>query len=361
MKASIRGRLEQIAERFEEITALLAEPEIQNNQNKFRELSQEYALIEPVVACFNHYRELEQDVVSTREMLNDPEMADLAKEELTLAESRVQELEPELQLLLIPADPNDQRNIFLEVRAGTGGAEAALFAGDLLRMYLRYAEQMGWRTETISQTLGEQGGYKEVVVRVSGQNVYSRLKFESGTHRVQRVPETESQGRVHTSACTVAILPEAAEIDHIEIGANDLRIDTFRASGAGGQHVNKTDSAVRITHLPTGIVVECQDERSQHKNKARALSLLQAKLLSGVQQKQASERAESRKLQVGSGDRSERIRTYNFPQNRLTDHRINLTLYKLDEVMTGAIDQVVDPLTQEHQAEQLSSLANNEG
>jgi peptide chain release factor 1 len=361
MKASIRGRLEQIAERFEEITALLAEPEIQNNQNKFRELSREYALIEPVVACFNHYRELEQDVVSTREMLNDPEMADLAKEELTLAESRVQELEPELQLLLIPADPNDQRNIFLEVRAGTGGAEAALFAGDLLRMYLRYAEQMGWRTETISQTLGEQGGYKEVVVRVSGQNVYSRLKFESGTHRVQRVPETESQGRVHTSACTVAILPEAAEIDHIEIGANDLRIDTFRASGAGGQHVNKTDSAVRITHLPTGIVVECQDERSQHKNKARALSLLQAKLLSGVQQKQASERAESRKLQVGSGDRSERIRTYNFPQNRLTDHRINLTLYKLDEVMTGAIDQVVDPLTQEHQAEQLSSLANNEG
>jgi peptide chain release factor 1 len=361
MKASIRGRLEQIAERFEEITALLAEPEIQNNQNKFRELSQEYALIEPVVECFNRYRELEQDVVSTREMLNDPEMADLAKEELALAETRVQELEPELQLLLIPADPNDHRNIFLEVRAGTGGAEAALFAGDLLRMYLRYAEQMGWRTETISQTLGEQGGYKEIVIRISGQNVYSRLKFESGTHRVQRVPETESQGRVHTSACTVAILPEAAEIDHIDIGTNDLRIDTFRASGAGGQHVNKTDSAVRITHLPTGIVVECQDERSQHKNKARALSLLQAKLLSGVQQKQASERAESRKLQVGSGDRSERIRTYNFPQNRLTDHRINLTLYKLDEVMTGAIDQVVDPLTQEHQAEQLSTLANNEG
>ncbi|MCW8944980.1 MAG: peptide chain release factor 1 [Sedimenticola sp.] len=360
MKASIRSRLEQIAERFEEITALLAEPEIQSNQNQFRELSQEYALLEPVVECFSRFRSLEQEVQSAREMLNDPEMAELAKEEIVEAESRVEALEPQLQLLLIPPDPNDNRNIFLEVRAGTGGAEAALFAGDLLRMYVRYAEQMGWQTETISQTLGEQGGYKEVVVRISGQNVYSRLKFESGTHRVQRVPETESQGRVHTSACTVAILPEAAEIDNVDINTSDLRIDTFRASGAGGQHVNKTDSAVRITHLPSGTVVECQDERSQHKNKARALSLLQARLLSTVQQQQASERAETRKLQVGSGDRSERIRTYNFPQNRLTDHRINLTLYKLDEVMTGAIDQVVDPLTQEQQAEQLSSLANSE-
>ncbi len=360
MKASIRSRLEQIAERFEEITALLAEPEIQSNQNQFRELSQEYALLEPVVECFSRFRSLEREVESAREMLNDPEMAELAKEEIIEAESRVEALEPQLQLLLIPPDPNDNRNIFLEVRAGTGGAEAALFAGDLLRMYVRYAEQMGWQTETISQTLGEQGGYKEVVVRISGQNVYSRLKFESGTHRVQRVPETESQGRVHTSACTVAILPEAAEIDNVDINTSDLRIDTFRASGAGGQHVNKTDSAVRITHLPSGTVVECQDERSQHKNKARALSLLQARLLSTVQQQQASERAETRKLQVGSGDRSERIRTYNFPQNRLTDHRINLTLYKLDEVMTGAIDQVVDPLTQEQQAEQLSSLANSE-
>ena len=360
MKASIRSKLDQIAERFEEITALLAEPEIQNNQNKFRELSQEYALLEPVVECFNRYRDLEQEIANATEMLSDPEMADLAKEELAEAEHKMEALEPQLQMLLIPPDPNDNRNVFLEVRAGTGGAEAALFSGDLLRMYLRYAEQMGWGAETISQTPGEQGGYKEVVSRISGHNVYSRLKFESGTHRVQRVPETESQGRVHTSACTVAILPEAAEIDDIEISSNDLRIDTFRASGAGGQHVNKTDSAVRITHLPTGIVVECQDERSQHKNKARALSLLQAKLLSGMQEKQASEQAESRKLQVGSGDRSERIRTYNFPQNRVTDHRINLTLYKLDEVMTGSIDQVIDPLTHEHQAEQLTSLANGE-
>ncbi|WP_428608453.1 peptide chain release factor 1 [Sedimenticola sp.] len=358
MKASIRSKLDQIAERFEEITALLAEPEVQNDQNRYRALGQEYAQLEPVVECFGRYRALEGEIASTREMLNDPEMADLAKEELTEGEQQLQTLEPELQRLLIPADPNDDRNIFLEVRAGTGGAEAALFAGDLLRMYLRYAEQMGWQTETISQTLGEQGGYKEVVSRVSGRNVYSRLKFESGTHRVQRVPETESQGRVHTSACTVAILPEAAEVDNVEVNSNDLRIDTFRASGAGGQHVNKTDSAVRITHLPSGIVVECQDERSQHKNKARALSLLQAKLLAGIQEKQASEQAESRKLQVGSGDRSERIRTYNFPQNRVTDHRINLTLYKLDEIMTGALDQVIDPLTHEHQAEQLTSLAH---
>ncbi|MCW8903523.1 peptide chain release factor 1 [Sedimenticola sp.] len=358
MKASIRSKLEQIAERFEEITALLAEPEVQNNQNRYRELGQEYALLEPVVECFGRYRDLESEIASAREMLSDPEMADLAKEELAEGEQRLQQLEPQLQLLLIPPDPNDDRNIFLEVRAGTGGAEAALFAGDLLRMYLRYAEQMGWQAETISQTPGEQGGYKEVVSRVSGRNVYSRLKFESGTHRVQRVPETESQGRVHTSACTVAILPEAAEVDNVEISTNDLRIDTFRASGAGGQHVNKTDSAVRITHLPSGIVVECQDERSQHKNKARALSLLQAKLLAGIQEKQASEQAESRKLQVGSGDRSERIRTYNFPQNRLTDHRINLTLYKLDEIMTGALDQVIDPLTHEHQAELLTSLAH---
>ena len=358
MNPSIRSKLDQIAERFEEITALLAEPEVQNNQNRYRELGQEYALLEPVVECFGRYRDLESEIASAREMLSDPEMADLAKEELTEGEQRLQQLEPQLQLLLIPPDPNDDRNIFLEVRAGTGGAEAALFAGDLLRMYLRYAEQMGWQAETISQTLGEQGGYKEVVSRISGRNVYSRLKFESGTHRVQRVPETESQGRVHTSACTVAILPEAAEVDNVEISSNDLRIDTFRASGAGGQHVNKTDSAVRITHLATGIVVECQDERSQHKNKARALSLLQARLLAGIQEKQASEQAESRKLQVGSGDRSERIRTYNFPQNRLTDHRINLTLYKLDEIMTGALDQVIDPLTHEHQAELLTSLAH---
>jgi len=289
-------------------------------------------------------------------MLDDPEMAELAEDARAEARQALAELEPELQRLLLPRDPNDERNVYLEVRAGTGGAEAALFAGDLLRMYLRYAEQRRWKTETISESLGEHGGYKEVVVRIVGADVYSRLKFESGAHRVQRVPETESQGRIHTSACTVAILPEAEAVDQFDINPSDLRIDTFRSSGAGGQHVNTTDSAVRITHLPTGVVVECQDERSQHKNKARAMSLLQSRLLAAARESAAATRAEDRKLQVGSGDRSERIRTYNFPQNRLTDHRINLTLYKLDEVMTGSLDQVVDPLRQEHQAEQLAAL-----
>lgn len=360
MKPSIQGKLEQIAERFEEITALLADPEVQSQQDHFRGLSQEYAQLEPVVACYHRYQALEEEVEAAQEMLDDPEMAALAEEDLATSRQALDELEPELQCLLIPADPNDQRNIFLEIRAGTGGAEAALFTADLLRMYLRYAEQQGWQTETISQSQGEQGGYKEVICRIIGRNVYSRLKFESGTHRVQRVPETESQGRIHTSACTVAILPEAEAIDDVEISGNDLRIDTYRASGAGGQHVNKTDSAVRITHLPSGIVVECQDERSQHKNKARALSLLQARLLSGLQQQQHNEQAAERKLQVGSGDRSERIRTYNFPQNRVTDHRINLTLYKLDEVMAGGIDHIVTPLTQEHQAELLAALAHSD-
>ena len=357
MKPSLRGKLEQIAERFEEITALLADPEIQSDQNQFRDLSREYAQLEPVVESFKGYHAAETDIESAREMLSDPEMAELAREELQLAEQTREELEPELQLLLIPADPNDERNIFLEIRAGTGGAEAALFAGDLHRMYLRYAETQSWQTETISESPGEHGGYKEIVCRISGNAVYSKLKFESGAHRVQRVPETESQGRVHTSACTVAILPEAEAVDEVEINSSDLRIDTYRASGAGGQHVNKTDSAVRITHLPSGIVVECQDERSQHKNKARAMSLLSARLLSQAQEAATSEQASSRKLQVGSGDRSERIRTYNFPQNRVTDHRINLTLYKLDEVMTGALDQVIDPLRQEHQAEELTALS----
>ncbi|MEJ2528989.1 MAG: peptide chain release factor 1, partial [Gammaproteobacteria bacterium] len=357
MNPSIRSKLEQISERFEEITFLLAQPEVQSNQNRFRNLGQEYSQLEPVVACFNRYRGLEQEIQNTREMLEDPEMADLAKDELEQAERRRLELEPKLQLLLIPPDPNDERNIFLEIRAGTGGSEAALFAGNLQRMYARYAELQGWKVEIISESLGEQGGYKEVVCRISGRNVYSRLKFESGTHRVQRVPETESQGRIHTSACTVAILAEAEDIDHIDINSNDLRIDTYRSSGAGGQHVNKTDSAVRITHIPTGVVVECQDERSQHKNKARAMSLLQAKLLSSAQQEQSSEQAQARKLPVGSGDRSERIRTYNFPQNRITDHRINLTLYKLDEIIQGDMGQLIDPLIQEHQAEQLTTLA----
>ncbi len=359
MNPSIRDRLERITERFGEITAMLAEPETQANQGLYRDLSREYAQIEPLVACFERYRGHEAEMAAAEEMLADPEavdLAELARDERAAAAARRDALEPELQRLLVPPDPNDQRNCFLEVRAGTGGAEAALFAADLLRMYLRYAETRGWRTETVSESAGELGGYKEVVVRISGQGVYSRLKFEPGAHRVQRVPETESQGRVHTSACTVAVLAEVESVDAVEIGANDLRIDTYRASGAGGQHINKTDSAVRITHLPSGIVVECQDERSQHKNKARALSLLQARLLAQAQESQSAAESQSRKLQVGSGDRSERIRTYNFPQNRVTDHRISLTLYKLDEVMEGALDQVIEPLLAEYQSEQLAAV-----
>ncbi len=360
MKDSIRRKLEQVQDRFEEITGLLAEPQVQSDQDQFRSLGQEYAQIEPLVVCYAHHLETEQEIAEAREMLSDPEMAELAEESLSQAQQRQSEIEPQLQQLLLPKDPNDERNIFLEIRAGTGGAEAALFAGDLLRAYMRYAENKGWKVDVMNVSHGEHGGYKEVVSRITGRGVYSRLKFESGAHRVQRVPDTESQGRVHTSACTVAVLPEAETIDNIAVNSGDLRIDTYRASGAGGQHVNKTDSAVRITHLPSGIVVECQDERSQHKNKARAMSLLQARLLSGAQSKQAEEQAADRKLQVGSGDRSERIRTYNFPQNRITDHRINLTLYKLDEVMSGALDQIFDPLRQEYQAEQLAELSAGE-
>jgi peptide chain release factor 1 len=356
MKTSIRNKLEHIRDRFDEITALLADPDVQADPNRFRDLSREYAQVEPLSSCYQRYANAEAELRSAQEMLEDPEMAELAEDACGEARATLDTLEPELHRLLLPGDPNDERNVYLEVRAGTGGAEAALFAGDLLRMYLRYAEQRRWKTETISQSLGEHGGYKEVVVRIVGNGVYSRLKFESGAHRVQRVPETESQGRIHTSACTVAILPEAEEVDAFEINPSDLRIDTFRSSGAGGQHVNTTDSAVRITHLPSGVVVECQDERSQHKNKARAMSLLQARLLAAAQESAAASRAEDRRLQVGSGDRSERIRTYNFPQNRLTDHRINLTLYKLDEIIGGALDQVVDPLQQEYQAEQLAAL-----
>ncbi|MGB5733774.1 MAG: peptide chain release factor 1 [Thiohalocapsa sp.] len=356
MNPSIRGKLDRLAERFGEITALLATPETQNDQNLFRDLSREYSQLEPVVNCFGDYLSIESEIESAHELLGDKEMAELAREELADAEARRNALEPELHQLLVPPDPNDRRNVYLEVRAGTGGAEAALFAGDLLRMYLRYAESRGWRHEIVSESEGEQGGYKEVVVRISGSGVYACLKFESGAHRVQRVPETESQGRVHTSACTVAILPEVETVDEIQIDAGDLRVDTYRASGAGGQHVNKTDSAVRLTHLPTGVVVECQDERSQHKNRARAMALLQAKLLAQAVDAQTAEQSQSRRLQVGSGDRSERIRTYNFPQNRLTDHRINLTLYKLDEIMLGNLAQVVEPLQQEHQADQLAAL-----
>ncbi len=360
MKASLRSKLDALADRHREVTALLADPEVIGQGDRFRDLSREYADLEPLVRCFVAYRESEETARSAEAMLrdDDPEMRELAGEELAGATERIDTLEAELQLLLLPRDPDDTRNVYLEIRAGTGGAEAALFAADLQRMYLRYAEQQGWKVEEISASEGEHGGYKELILRVVGDGAYARLKFESGAHRVQRVPETESQGRIHTSACTVAVLPEAAEVDAIDVNPAELRIDTYRASGAGGQHVNKTDSAVRVTHLPTGIVVECQDERSQHKNRARAMALLSARLLARERDAQAAATAATRKLQVGSGDRSERIRTYNFPQGRLTDHRINLTLYKLGEILEGGLDQVIDPLVQEHQAELLAAQAD---
>jgi len=360
MKSSIKLKLENLHDRFGEIAVLLSQPEIQSDQNQFRSLSQEYSQINPLVDCYNNYIETEESISTAQEMLeeDDDEMREMAKEEIAEAKAVQARLESELQILLLPRDPNDNRNIYLEVRAGTGGDEAAIFSGDLARMYTRYAENQGWKIETTSETRGDHGGFKEVILRISGQDVYSKLKFEAGVHRVQRVPETESQGRVHTSACTVAVMPEAAEIDNIDINPSDLRIDTFRASGAGGQHVNKTDSAIRVTHLPSGLVVECQDGRSQHKNKAQALSVLQSRLLSVQQDKQHAENSENRKLQVGSGDRSERIRTYNYPQGRMTDHRINLTLYKLDEIMQGALSHVIEPLISEHQAEQLTQLGD---
>lgn len=362
MKASIKNKLENLADRFDEIAALLSQPEIQSDQNKFRALSQEYSQITPLVDCYKKFTDCEESINAAQEMLSedDAEMRTMAKEEIDDAEQQQRKIEQDLQILLLPRDPNDNRNIFMEIRAGTGGDEAALFSGDLARMYMRYAENQGWQIETASETRGEHGGYKEIILRIAGQDVYSQLKFEAGTHRVQRVPETESQGRVHTSACTVAIMPEATEIDNIDINPSDLRIDTFRASGSGGQHVNKTDSAVRITHIPTGTVVECQDQRSQHKNKAQAMSVLQSRLLSTEQEKQHAENSENRKLQVGSGDRSERIRTYNYPQGRITDHRINLTLYKLDEIMQGALNHIIQPLINEHQAELLTQLGEEE-
>ena len=358
MKASIVTKLQTVSERYEEVGALLSDPEIISDQNRFRELSQEYAEIEPVVKAFENYQSILNDIEEARALLKDgdPDMREMAAEELAEAEVSRDASELELQKLLLPKDPRDSANVFLEVRAGTGGDEAAIFAGDLFRMYNRYAENRGWRTEVISERQGEHGGYKEIVARIVGQAVYSRMKFESGAHRVQRVPETESQGRIHTSACTVAIMAEAAEMDAIEIDKGDLRVDTFRASGAGGQHVNKTDSAIRLTHLPTGVVVECQDERSQHKNKAKAMALLQARLQTSAEEAAASEQAEERKSLVGSGDRSERIRTYNYPQGRVTDHRINLTLYKLDEITNGELDEVLQPLVNEHQADQLAML-----
>lgn len=359
MKESILAKLEKLSDRYEELAALMSDPDVIGDQNLFREYSKEYAELEPVVKSFAAYNEAQSDLEEAELMLkdSDPDMREMAKEELSDAKSRIEALETELQILLLPKDPNDASNVFLEIRAGTGGDEAAIFSGDLFRMYSRYAESQGWRVEVVSANEGEHGGYKELISRVVGTDVYSRLKFESGAHRVQRVPETESQGRIHTSACTVAVMPEMDEVEAIEINKADLRVDTFRASGAGGQHVNKTDSAIRITHIPTGVVVECQEERSQHKNRAKAMSLLASRLQAAEMEKHAAEQASTRKSLVGSGDRSERIRTYNYPQGRVTDHRINLTLYKLQEVMTGELGHVVDPLMNEYQAEQLGALS----
>lgn len=357
MTPTIHNKLQRLAERREEITAILADHNTQSDPARLRDLGRELAQILPVAGCYQQYCALEAARCNVVNMLQDPELLELAQ--LELADIRQQQavLEPELERLLIPPDPDDKRNIYLEIRAGTGGAEAALFVGDLHRAYLRYAETQGWQVEALSESHGEYGGYKEIISRVLGQGVYARLKFESGTHRVQRVPTTEAQGRIHTSACTVAILPEIEEIDQITINPAELRVDTYRASGAGGQHVNKTDSAIRITHLPSGIVVECQNERSQHKNRSQAMTLLQARLLAQARAKQSNEQAMARKLQVGSGDRSERIRTYNFPQNRLTDHRINLTLYQLDSIMEGQLEPVIAPLIREHEVQQLADLA----
>jgi peptide chain release factor 1 len=358
LKASIINKLGSLEERQHEVGALLSDAEVIADQDKYRQLSREYAQLTPVVNQFRAWRQAQDAVRSAEEMLADPdpEMRSMAEEELAGTREQIEKLEVELQKLLLPKDPHDDSNIFLEIRAGTGGDEAALFAGDLFRMYSRYAELNNWRIEILSESPGEHGGYKEIIARLIGQGAWSRLKFESGAHRVQRVPETESQGRIHTSAATVAVMPEADELDPVEINPADLKVDTFRASGAGGQHVNKTDSAIRLTHLPSGIVVECQDERSQHKNRARAMSLLAARLLDVERQKQKTAETETRRTLVGSGDRSERIRTYNFPQGRLTDHRINLTLYKLDEIMAGQLDAVVDPLISENQADQLAAL-----
>jgi peptide chain release factor 1 len=361
MKDSILNKLHTLVDRHEEIAGLLAEPDVISQQNQFRDLSQEYAQLEPVVSCFQNYNRAQDDLQAAKDMLKDEDadVREMAEEEKKESEKSIEIFELELQKLLLPKDPHDDSNIFLEVRAGTGGDEAAIFAGDLFRMYSRFAELKGWQIEIINQNIGEHGGYREIIARIIGKGAYSQLKFESGAHRVQRVPETESQGRVHTSAATVAVLPEIADVEQIEINSSDLRVDTFRASGAGGQHVNKTDSAVRLTHIPTGTVVECQDERSQHKNKARAMSLLQSRIMNAKIEKQQAEQAQTRKSLVGSGDRSERIRTYNYPQGRITDHRINLTLYKLDEVIQGSLQQVVEPLINEYQAEQLATISSD--
>ena len=360
MKASILEKLDRLKERYEEVSAMLSEADTINNQNKFRDLSKEYAELEPVVQGYQNYLNLLANIDEAKHLLvdGDADMKEMAEEELKDCEAQLEPMQLELQKLLLPKDPNDEKNCYLEIRAGTGGDEAAIFSGDLFRMYSRYAETQGWRVEVLSQNEGEHGGFKEIISLVSGQGVYSKLKFESGAHRVQRVPETEAQGRIHTSACTVAVMPEADEMEEININKADLRIDTFRASGAGGQHVNKTDSAVRIVHLPTGLVSDCQDERSQHKNRARAMSLLATKLKQAQEDAAHKSLSDERRSLVGSGDRSERIRTYNYPQGRVTDHRINLTLYSLDAIMQGDLNPVVQPLANEYQADQLAAIAD---
>ncbi|MGP0171602.1 peptide chain release factor 1 [Pseudomonas sp. NCHU5208] len=360
MKASLLNKLDNLSDRFEELTALLGDAEVIAKQSQFRAYSKEYAEIEPVIATFRELRKVQSDLEGAQALLkdSDADMREMAEQEVAEARDALVVLEDKLQRMLLPKDPNDGRNVYLEIRAGTGGDEAAIFSGDLFRMYSRYAEKQGWRVEVLSANEGEHGGFKEVIARVEGDNVYAKLKFESGAHRVQRVPETESQGRIHTSACTVAVLPEPDEQAAIEINPADLRVDTYRSSGAGGQHVNTTDSAIRITHIPTGTVVECQEERSQHKNRAKAMAWLAAKLQDQQEAAAHKEISETRKLLVGSGDRSERIRTYNFPQGRVTDHRINLTLYSLNEVIAGSVEAVIEPLLAEYQADQLAALGD---
>jgi len=358
VKDAIRRRLERVADRRAELERMLSDPAVLGNSTRFRELSMEFARVDPVARSLERLAGHERELAAARAMAEDPDpgIAALARQEVAALERAAASEEAELERMLVPADPLDDHNVFLEVRAAAGGDEAAIFAGDLFRMYARYAERRGWSVELVSESRGEHGGYREVISRIAGRGAYAALKFESGTHRVQRVPATESQGRIHTSTCTVAVLPEIAEVESVEINPADLRTDTYRSSGAGGQHVNKTDSAVRITHIPTGIVVECQDERSQHKNRAKAMALLRARLLASERERRAAEKAEKRRLQVGTGDRSERIRTYNFPQGRLTDHRIELTLYRLDDIVDGDLDEVVASLAREHQAEELAAL-----
>ncbi|MBZ0106127.1 MAG: peptide chain release factor 1 [Sulfuricella denitrificans] len=357
MKPSILAKLASLSERLEELNLLLSSADITSNMDNYRKLTREHADITPVVEQYHAWQQCEQDMRDAQEMLADPEMKEFAAAEIEEGKARLEQIELDLQKLLLPKDPNDERNVFLEIRAGTGGDESALFSGDLFRMYTRYAERQRWQVEIVSESAGEMGGYKEIIAKIIGQGAYSKLKFESGGHRVQRVPATETQGRIHTSACTVAIMPEADELAEVNLNPADLRIDTFRASGAGGQHINKTDSAIRITHLPTGIVVECQDDRSQHKNKAQAMSVLAARIMDGQLRERNTKEAATRKSLIGSGDRSERIRTYNFPQGRITDHRINLTLYKIDQIMDGDMDELTGALMAEHQAELLASLA----